>query len=375
MEFVKKYIRVFLNIIIPILTIGFILLAGPKLLRFFMPFVIGAIIAMIANPVVKFLEKHLKILRKHGSILIIIFVLGAVVGLLYLLISKLIIEISSLTADLPHLYEGINQEFQNALRNLEHLFVRLPKNIQDTLTSINENLGQYISMGLQKMAFPTVSVAGNLAKGVPTALVYAVVIILSAYFFIADRDKFVNYIRKYTPKTMNRYICFLKKDVKHLIGGYFLAQFRIMFVVAAILAVGFLVLHVKYGLFLAVLVSILDFLPLFGTGTVLIPWAILKLIAGEYFMAAGLVLLYVLTQVVRQVIQPKIVGDSLGLPPMMTLLFLYLGFKIHGLSGMILAVPIGIIVINLYQFGFFDSMIESIKILIRDISEFRDGDE
>ncbi len=159
--------------------------------------------------------------------------------------------------------------------------------------------------------------------------------------------------------------------MKRLVGGYFLAQFKIMFVVAAILLAGFFILGIKYSFLLALLVAILDFLPLFGTGTVLIPWAVVKLLVGEYPMAVGLILLYVLTQVVRQVIQPKIVGDSMGLPPLMTLFFLYLGFKLHGISGMILAVPIGILVIDLFRYGAFDPMIESVKLLGEEIAKLR----
>ena len=84
----------------------------------------------------------------------------------------------------------------------------------------------------------------------------------------------------------------LKGDVKRLIGGYFLAQFKIMFVVAAILMAGFLVLGIDYAFLLAILVAILDFLPLFGTGTVLIPWAVVTLLSADYALAAGLALLY-----------------------------------------------------------------------------------
>ena len=122
---------------------------------------------------------------------------------------------------------------------------------------------------------------------------------------------------------------------------------------------------------LAVLIALIDALPVFGTGTVLIPWAVVKLLVGEYPMAVGLILLYVLTQVVRQVIQPKIVGDSMGFPPLMTLFFLYLGFKLHGISGMILAVPIGILVIDLFRYGAFDPMIESVKLLGEEIAKLR----
>ena len=96
-----------------------------------------------------------------------------------------------------------------------------------------------------------------------------------------------------------------------------------------------------------------------------------KLLSADYALTAGLALLYVLTQVTRQVIQPKIVGDSMGLPPLWTLVFLYLGFKIHGISGMILAVPIGIFVMNLYQYGAFDRLIESAKELGEEIQKIR----
>ena len=104
------------------------------------------------------------------------------------------------------------------------------------------------------------------------------------------------------------------------------------------------------------------------------PWAFVKLLTGEYPFAVGLILLYVLTQVVRQIIQPKIVGDSMGLPPLMTLLFLYLGFKINGISGMILAVPIGIIGLNLYKYGASDSLIENVRLLAAEIQRFRKQD-
>ena len=177
--------------------------------------------------------------------------------------------------------------------------------------------------------------------------------------------------RKHLPDSIKGYVHYLKTDVKKLIGGYFLAQFRIMFVVAVILIVGFLILGIRYAFLIGVLVAILDFLPLFGTGTILIPWAVFKLLSADYALTAGLALLYVLTQVTRQVIQPKIVGDSMGLPPLWTLVFLYLGFKIHGISGMILAVPIGIFVMNLYQYGAFDRLIESAKELGEEIQKIR----
>lgn len=104
------------------------------------------------------------------------------------------------------------------------------------------NIGHAASLLVQKIASPTVEVAGNVAKGIPNALVNVVVTILSSYFFIAEQDKIMAFWRKHLPDSIKGYVHYLKTDVKKLIGGYFLAQFRIMFVVAVILIVGFLIL-------------------------------------------------------------------------------------------------------------------------------------
>jgi len=359
------------NILIPFTAICLVCTLGPWLLKFFMPFVIGWCIAMIANPLVRFLERRLKLLRRHSSVLIVVLALAVVIGGLYLLISKLALEVAGLVRDLPEMYEAGREEVQNALFSLSHLFERLPKGVQDVVTRFNENIGEFISGLVQKIAFPTVTVAGNVAKSIPGVLVNSIMMVLSSYFFIVERDQILMLVSQVVPKGCQDYIRFLKQDVKRLIGGYFLAQFRIMFVVAVILALGFLILGVSHGLLWAILIAILDFLPLFGTGTALFPWAVVKGLSGEWAFAAGLILLYFLTQAVRQIIQPKIVGDSLGLPPIMTLFFLYLGFKVKGISGMILAVPIGILVVNLYQYGAFTSLITNVRLLAGEIDRFR----
>ena len=375
MESMKRYARIILNIIIPLAAIYLVCWWGPRLLKFFMPFVIGWIIAMIANPLVRFLERRVRIVRKLSSVIIVVSVLALVIGAIYLIIAKLVVEASGFTKDLPVLYETMSQEVHQAFQRLDLVFLRLPPNVQESFNRFSENLGEYLSLAVQKIASPTVTMAGNVAKGIPGALVNAIITILSSYMFIVDRDRIVEFWKRHAPKGSARYAALLRDDVKRLIGGYFAAQFKIMFVIAAILLAGFFVLGVNYALLLALLISFLDFLPLFGTGTALIPWALVKLLSGEYAFAAGLGLLYVLTQVVRQIIQPKIVGDTMGLPPLWTLFFLYIGFKFSGISGMILAVPIGMLVLNLYEHGAFDSLIDNFKLLIHEIEEFRQGEK
>lgn len=370
-EGAARVFKILLNILIPAGVILLVCILGPWLLKFFMPFVVGWIIAMIANPLVRFLEKHLKLVRRHSSVLIVVLVLALVIGALYLIFSRLFLEISGLIRDLPELVEALKDELTNAVAGLSRFVQVLPQGIQDWVARLNDDLGSAIGQLLQGIAFPTVTAAGNVARAVPVVFVNVVVMILSAYFFIVERDQILTVLHRAVPKGVWEYFRFLKDAAIRVVGGYFLAQFRIMFVVAVILAIGFLILGVSYSVVWAVLIALLDFLPLFGTGTALFPWALVKLLTGEWPFAAGLVFLYLLTQVVRQIIQPKIVSDSMGVPPLATLFLLYLGFKIRGISGMILAVPIGIVAANLYEYGAFDSLIRNVRLLVDEINRFR----
>ena len=367
----KRYLRMILNIVIPFLGLCLVIFLGPRLLRFFMQFVVGWILAFLANPLVRFLERRVKLVRRHGSMLIIIAALAIVIGLFYgagLLVYR---EMGSFLADAPEIYQSVIAEIGDALQNGRKLAEYFPQNLQPPLLAFSDNLDGLFGKLVSRAAEPTVQIAGHVAKSIPNLLVNMVIIILSSYLFLADRESIMRWLKEHLPAFVFRYIEYMKRDAKGLIGGYFLAQFRIMCVVALILAAGFLVLGVRYGVLLAFLTAILDFLPIFGTGTVLFPWAVVKLFAGEYAYATGLILLYILTQVVRQIIQPKIVGESMGLPPLMTLFLLYLGFKLRGLTGMILAVPVGLVFINFYKYGAFDSMIRNFRMLMEAIQKFR----
>ena len=367
----KRCFRMILNIVIPLLGLCLVIFLGPRLLHFFMPFVVGWILALLANPLVRFLERRVKLVRRHGSMLIIIAALAIVIGLFYgagLLVYR---EMGSFLADAPEIYQSVIAEIENALQNGRKLAEYFPQNLQPPLLAFSDNLDGLFGKLVSRAAEPTVQIAGHVAKSIPNLLVNMVIIILSSYLFLADRESIMRWLKEHLPAFVFRYIEYMKRDAKGLIGGYFLAQFRIMCVVALILAAGFLVLGVRYGVLLAFLTAILDFLPIFGTGTVLFPWAVVKLFAGEYAYATGLILLYILTQVVRQIIQPKIVGESMGLPPLMTLFLLYLGFKLRGLTGMILAVPVGLVFINFYKYGAFDSMIRNLRMLMESIQKFR----
>ncbi len=370
-QYFIKYIKIFLNMGISLGGIFLLVWLGPKFLKFFMPFVIGWIIAMIANPLVRFLERRLKIVRKHSSAFIVIGVLAAIILGGYFLISKVVMEGIRFARDLPELYYRAEAEIRLVMENLSRLFQFLPQKTQIALGNLGNNLSQYIGTLIQSIGVPTVEAAGNVAKNIPNILIQIIVTILSSYFFIADRDKMMEQVHMFIPKSVSRSIDLIGNHLKQVVGGYFKAQFRIMGVVAAILLVGFFILDVDYAVLLACLIAFLDFLPFFGTGTALIPWAAVKLFAKEYQTAVGLGIIYLVSQLVRQVIQPKIVGDSMGLNPLLTLIFMYIGFKVNGVAGMILAVPIGLILLKLYEVGVFDDIINGVKEIVKDVNMFR----
>lgn len=374
MDSVRKYARILLNIGIPLAGILLACWVIPRLLGYFMPFVIGWLIAMIANPLVRFLESRMKLVRKHGSVLIMVLALVLVIGLGYFLVSRLLYQAFGLVKDLPEMYAAVSAVLEDFFRRFDEFYRFLPPNVMQAWSDFTGNVGQMIGLLLQKAASPTVEAAGNVAMRIPNAMVNVIVTILSAYFFLAERERILELWQSYLPEGGNRYCRKLREDLIQLVSGYFMAQFKIMFMVALILLAGFLVLGIRYAFLLAVLIAVLDFLPLFGTGTVLLPWAAVKLLSGEYMLAAGLAMLYVVSQVTRQMVQPKIVGDSMGLPPLLTLFLLYLGFKARGISGMILAVPLGILAMRLYEYGMFDSLIENVKLLVREIGQFRRGE-
>lgn len=196
----KKYMRLGLNILIPLLWAVFFCLVLPRLLRYFLPFVIGWIIAQIANPLVKLLERKLKIVRRHSSVLVVILVLALVIGAGYGLISWLVTQMIGLVRELPGIYDRVVAEMEGVLGRFDRLPILLPDNMQLGGQQLMGSLEQSLNVLVEKVASPTVEAAGSVAKRIPNVLVSVIVTILSSYFFIAGQDRIMELIRKYMPE-------------------------------------------------------------------------------------------------------------------------------------------------------------------------------
>lgn len=367
----KRYIKALLNIFVFIVTLLLLIFLVPKVLVFFMPFVVGWIIACIASPVVKFFEEKLKIKRKASTAFVIIIVIALVVLCLYLVGSKVLHEAVTMIEDLPQIWSAWEKDLQDVGEAFSVILTKLPINIQESISNITSKAGELVVGLVEGISTPTFEVVSKFAKSLPTLVISAIMCLLSAYFFVADRNEMYSFLHEHVPTSIKKPWNMIKNSVVKSVGGYIKAQFKIEIWIYLLLIIGFFVLRVNYVLVVALGIALLDIVPFLGTGTVMVPWAIIKLINGEYGMAIGLLVIWGISQLVRQVIQPKIMGDSMGMPAIPTLFLLFIGYKMGGVLGMIIAIPIGMVVLTLYQAGVFDTTKNSFLILIGGLNRFR----
>ena len=371
MENKRPYWQVAVSLVFSILATGIFIYLGIKGTFFLMPFVIGWGIAAIAAPLVNWLEKKFNIVKKLGSALIVILVIGLIVVGIYFAVSRIILEVGDLIKNIPELYAQLESGLRQIGSAMSGIFEKLPVVIQDGWNTVVANLDQYMGDLVSRISEPTVMAAGNFAKSLPSYLISVIVAILSAYFFTIQREDVLKWMKQIAPPSVEKRMTLVMDNLRYAVGGYFKAQFKIMGVVFLILLVGFAVLGVRYFVLVAFLISFLDFLPFFGTGTAMIPWGIYKFLMGDYKMAILLIAIYAVTQLVRQLLQPKLVADSVGMNPLVTLLLLYIGYRIGSVLGMILAVPVGMVLINMLQAGAFDYILDDVRILVDGILELR----
>lgn len=371
----RTYLKVTINLGIMLACLLICIFLLPRVIIAFMPFVVGWVIAWIAGPMVRFFEKTLRIRRKAGSAVVIIAAIALVFLGGYFLGLKLTEEITDFIEELPDMWGNTLQDFDEVEEKLIMFSRYFPENVQDTIKNVTANVDEFLGDLFSGLSTPTIEALGRFAMSLPNILIGVIMCLLSAYLFVAEKDYIPGLLSRVLPETIIERFDMIRRGLRHAVGGYFKAQLKIEFWMYLLLGIGFTILRVRYAFIIAVGVAFLDLLPFFGTGTVLLPWAVVKFLSGDYTMVIGLLIIWGVGQLARQLIQPKIMGDSMGLAPIPTLFLLFLGYKAGGVAGMIIAVPIGIIVLNMYQEGVFDTTLNSVRILYASISNFRHLDE
>ena len=367
----KKYSKAVVNLAIALIIFAALIFLLPRVLMFFMPFAVGWIIALIAGPMVRFFEEKIKLKRKIGSAFVIIAVIALVVLLLYFVTSQLIQQLIGLIGALPDMWKSMEADLNGIARRIGEFFDKLPLEIPTNVSEAAEEIRGYLGDFFSRISTPTIEAAGNFAKFLPGFFIGLIMTLLSAYFFVAERVQINEWFRKNMPAVVQMRYRMVRDSLLHSVGGYLKAQLKIEVWMYLLLLIGLGILKVDYYALIALVIAFLDFIPFLGTGTVLIPWAIIKILTGDYGMTVGLLIIWGVGQLARQLIQPKIVGDSIGVPPLPTLFLLYIGYKVGGVVGMIIAVPIGLLVYTMYQEGAFDTTKNSVLILVAGINRFR----
>ena len=372
---IRTHLKVILNLLIFVVIVLLCMFLLPKVLVFFMPFVVAGIIALIANPIVRFCEEKLKIKRKAGTAVVIIAVIAIVTLMLYLVVAILAEQIVNFAKELPDMWASLQADLTSATGTLNRIFVHFPEDIRTSVSDVLRNLSTYIGSFFSNMGQPTFTAIGNFAKNIPGVVIGIIMCLLASYFFVAEKDYLPRIAAKCLPASILKRWILIRESMKKAVGGYFKAQLKIEVWIYLLLAIGLTVLNVRFAFFIAIGIAILDVLPFLGTGCILMPWAVIKFLSADYTSFIGLLIIWGVGQLVRQMIQPKIVGDSIGMPAIPTLFLLYAGYRIGGVIGMIIAVPIGIIVLNMYEEGVFDTAKDSVRILFATISNFRHIDD
>ena len=321
----------------------------PLLLPFLIAF--GAA-ALLRRPSAA-LARKLKLPQKAVSVALVIIVLIAGLGLVTVVAVEVAEQLGELAKSLLGGESAFLAGMNTTMEKIGDFLARLPFFGIGDDDALRENIGsattEMVRSAVVSVAARLPGIAARLIAAVPRALIFSIVTILSAIYFCADYEHILRWIKAHlrgrpldalremygqTGRTLVRY------------GKAYAVLF--LFTFAELLA-GFVVLKIRYAFLLALFVAVIDILPVLGTGTVLIPWAVVLFIMGEARTAVGLLILYAVIALLRQILEPRIVGAGIGMPPLLALIAMYVGLRLFGFFGMLLLPIVAVVLKNTIQ--------------------------
>ena len=315
--------------VVAALVIGLAL--GIRLAVWMLPFTLALILGQILEPTIRFLQKHTPLKRPVWAVFIGALFFAAIGFLIYLLIIRAINEIQLLSLDWGNIANGISQSLQSLLDMIEdklEIFGSGPSlDMEGIFATINSTIYSFIRQILTGIA--------SFATSLPQVLMGVLVTIVATILLMSSRDKILQFAQKQLPDIWVSGALNIRNDLLGALGGYFKAQAKIMVIVFIELLIGFSVIGSRYALLIALGTALLDALPVFGAGAILIPSALWGFIFGDYRMGIGCAVMYGCTLVLRQMLEPKMLGQEIGLHPLLTLASMYGGLQVAGVIGLI----------------------------------------
>jgi sporulation integral membrane protein YtvI len=305
------------------------------------PFIIGFLIAAIINPAIKQLEKRIRIGRKAVSIIVLILGYAALVSILTLVLIQAITVLKNLFTQLPKLAE---EQILPSLTQLDlklDSVITLPVEWREQVEAIQESLTSSLINAIGSLSSSGLTLITNISKGIPKFLVGMVFTILASFYFSFDYDRAKKFIMRQLPERGQVLIREVKLTLSSTLFRYIRGYSKIMLITFIELSIGLLILRVNNAIPIALGIALFDIFPILGTGGIVIPWSLISLLTGNTFLGIGLLVLYAAITLVRNFIEPQIIGDQLGLNPLVAIISMYLGFVWMGVGGMIL-MPISV---------------------------------
>lgn len=320
--------------------------------KWVMPFIIGFVIALMIQPAALGLSKLTKMNRKFSSVIVLALAYALVIFVVWIVGSKIVGSLQDLFTKLPLYYDrNILPFLNNTVAMIENLAARISPQTLNQIYEMVENASDTARSYIIKFSSSMLSALAGTTTRIPFYFISFIFTILASVFISMDYKNIVGFItRQLSPKT-REFLSDTKRHIGKTALGYLRAYAIIWVMTFTELSIGLSLLRIENAIGIAALVAIADILPVLGTGTVVIPWAIIALFTQNYFVAIGLAVIYIVVLVVRNFAEPKIIGDQLGLHPLVTLMAIYLGYLLLGVLGMIVLPVVTNIVVGLHRMG------------------------
>lgn len=333
-----------------------------KLLVFYMPFLIAFLISLLIEPLIRLIMRKTKFTRKTSSIIAFILVSAILIGIIIWIAVSLFSEASNLLSGLNGYMDKANSIFSNITNNIDFQKLELPNEIKNVIQDSSNEAVSKTTSWIRNL----LSALINFISSIPTVSIYVTITIIALYLICVDRVYILDQIEHHFPTKWIKKFGTHKKDLSKTFGEYLKAEATLIFISFIISLIGlyifkFLHLNVKYPLLMALFIGFVDALPILGSGTVMIPWAIITALDGDLRLAVSIFILFVIMSVVRQFLEPRLVSKHIGTHPIFTLIAMYTGFKIFGVFGLIIGPIVLIIVKNVFQNSIDEGLFKAIS--------------
>lgn len=317
------------------------------LLPLLSPFLLGALLALAAEPMVGFLCRKLHMPRVVSTAISVSMAFCFLAMLLLMLCAFALRQLKNLAGILPDLETAARTGLALVQTRLLDLAARAPKGIRPLLEDNVRTLLADSGNLLGKLTAWLLGLAGSILAHVPDSALGLGTAILSAFLISAKLPQIRKWLLRRIPRQQLRSALESARRMRKVLGRWLLAQGKLMSITFAIVAAGLTLLRIPSGMLWAVLVALVDALPILGTGTVLVPWSVVCFLQGDTPRALGILGIYITAALIRSLLEPKLLGKHLGLDPLVTLIALYIGYRLWGVGGMILAPLLTVAVLQL----------------------------